>query len=151
MQAAAARLGVELIKQYPAREQVELKVKVQIPGSWFGGLTAAERAVKYWAQAAESADAHKFSKQGQRAAETCAALRFLCESDVSDQRTHVGFWIRLAEWNRYRNDTYKEDNEAELPFIRTAGEDAAAAAPAAAAPAASTKAVIFNEFAVVTN
>ena len=105
MQAAAARLGVELIKQYPAREQVELKVKVQIPGSWFGGLTAAERAVKYWAQAAESADAHKFSKQGQRAAETCAALRFFCESDVADQPTHAGFWIRLAEWNRYRNDT----------------------------------------------
>ena len=45
MQAAAARLGVEIIKQYPAREQVELKVKVQIPGSWFGGLTTAERAV----------------------------------------------------------------------------------------------------------
>ena len=37
MEAAAARLGMELIKQYPAKEQAELKVKVKIPGSWFGG------------------------------------------------------------------------------------------------------------------
>ena len=37
MEAAAARLGVQLIRQFPAKEQAELKVKVQIPGSWFGG------------------------------------------------------------------------------------------------------------------
>ena len=44
MEAAAARLGVQLIKQYPAKEQAELKVKVQIPGSWFGGsLTPEEK------------------------------------------------------------------------------------------------------------
>ena len=30
MEAAAARLGVQLIKQYPAKEQAELKVKVQL-------------------------------------------------------------------------------------------------------------------------
>ena len=47
MEAAAARLGVQLIKQYPAKEQAELKVKVQIPGSWFGGsLTPEERTAR---------------------------------------------------------------------------------------------------------
>ena len=30
MEAAAARLGVQLIRQFPAKEQAELKVKVQI-------------------------------------------------------------------------------------------------------------------------
>ena len=50
MEAAAARLGVQLIKQYPAKEQAELKVKVQIPGSWFGGsLTPEEKRELYWA------------------------------------------------------------------------------------------------------
>ena len=29
--------SVEIIKQYPGPEQVELKVIVNIPGSWFGG------------------------------------------------------------------------------------------------------------------
>ena len=47
MEAAAARLGMELIKQYPAKEQAELKVKVQMPGSWFGGqLTLEEKYTK---------------------------------------------------------------------------------------------------------
>ena len=53
MEAAAARLGVQLIKQFPAKEQAELKVKVQIPGSWFGGsLTPDEKRELYWVQAA---------------------------------------------------------------------------------------------------
>ena len=46
---AARRLGVELIKQYGAQEQAELKVRAQISGSWFGGqLTAEERRELYW-------------------------------------------------------------------------------------------------------
>lgn len=35
MEDAARRLGVALIKQYPAKEQADLKVRVKIPGSWF--------------------------------------------------------------------------------------------------------------------
>ena len=30
-------LGVDIIKQYDGQEQVNLKVEVEIPGSWFGG------------------------------------------------------------------------------------------------------------------
>ena len=67
MEAAAARLGVQLIKQYPAKEQAELKVKVQIPGSWFGGsLTPDEKRELYWAQANGSSEAHKFARSGGR-------------------------------------------------------------------------------------
>ena len=30
-------------KQYPAKEQAELRVRVKLPGSWFDNLTSAER------------------------------------------------------------------------------------------------------------
>ena len=44
-------LSTHLFKQYPGQEQVELKVKVDIPGSWFSGggegqLSASERRVR---------------------------------------------------------------------------------------------------------
>ena len=69
MEEAARRLGVQLIKQYGAQEhQAELKVRVQISGSWFGGqLTAEERRELYWAQAKGWSEAHKFPKQGRAA------------------------------------------------------------------------------------
>ena len=34
---ARAALGLQIIKQYPRPEQVELKVVADVPGSWFGG------------------------------------------------------------------------------------------------------------------
>ena len=41
MEEAAARLGVALIKQYPAREQVELKVRIGcVSKIWARGLAA---------------------------------------------------------------------------------------------------------------
>ena len=51
-------------------------------------------------------------------AQTCAAIRFVCESDVLDDPAHQGFWIPILEWNRYRHDTYKDNRQAELKFIR---------------------------------
>ena len=39
--------------QYPAREQAELRVRIKIPGSWFNGLSGAERSIKYEAEALE--------------------------------------------------------------------------------------------------
>ena len=97
MEAAAARLGVQLIKQYPAKEQAELKVKVQISGSWFGGsLTPEEKRELYWAQANDSSEAHKFPRSGGRREQTCAAIHFLCESDVVDNAAHGGFWLHSS-------------------------------------------------------
>lgn len=149
MEEGARRLGIELIHQYPAKEQAELKVRITIPGAWFGGaLTADERSVKYWAQAKGSAEAHSFKKQGSRKEQTCAAIQFLCESDVVDDPTHAGFWMALTDWNRYRHDTYKHNREAELVYIRSPD----AAAPAADAPAAAvapSKASIYSEYKLV--
>ena len=37
--------------------------------------------------------------------------------DVLEDPDHPGYWIRLDQWNRFRNDAYKNDRDAELPFI----------------------------------
>ena len=70
MVAAGGRMALlaYTIKQYPAKEQAELRVVVKMPGSWFGGqLTEAERAELYECQAYESFEAHEFPKKGARA------------------------------------------------------------------------------------
>jgi len=36
-------LGVEQIKQYPGPQQVELKVEVEVPGSWFSLMRRVRR------------------------------------------------------------------------------------------------------------
>ena len=114
--------GFELIKQYPGEEQVRLMVVVEIPGSWFGSggagsLNAGERAEKYQAQATEFAQVHEFKKAGARKATKEPAIRFLCISDAAEDANHPGFWITLAQWNRYRHETYKTRRDDELPFI----------------------------------
>ena len=67
--------------QYPAREQAELRVRIKIPGSWFNGLSGAERSIKYEAEAYDFVDAHVFKKNG-KAQPPCPAIKFLCEDDV---------------------------------------------------------------------
>ena len=141
---------MELIRKYPAKEQAELKVRVQVPGTWFGGtLTDAERRQLYWAQAKGSAEAHKFPKKGSRAAQTCPAIAFICESDVVDDPTHAGFMMPLDEWNRYRHETYKHDRNAEIPYIRTSGDKEAAAPAPSPAPEESKRAAIYQEYTLI--
>ena len=89
-----ADLGVETIVQYPGQQQVDLKVEIEVPGSWFGGtaagaLTAAERRDKYKAQAVEAAAVHEFP--GVRGAKKSkeAAIRFLCIDDARGESTRV--------------------------------------------------------------
>jgi len=139
-------LSAYTFKQYPAKEQAELRVRIKVPGSWFDNLTPAESAGKYEAEAYESVEAHKFKKSRRGPERTCAAIKFLCEADVFEDPRHAGFIMPLDQWNRYRNDTYKDDREAEVPYIRTP----AAAGPAAAAPAAAgavpSRPLIFSEF-----
>ena len=111
--------GFELIKQYPGEEQVRLKVVVEIPGSWFGSgvagsLTANERAEKYRAQAVEFAAVHEFKKAGAKKASKEPGIRFICIADAAEDANHPGFWINLAQWNRYRHETYKNRRDDEL-------------------------------------
>ena len=127
--------GFERIKQYPGEEQVRLSVIVNIPGGWFGGgdegsLTARERKDYYESQAAVFDPVHSFGKTRNKKASNEAAIRFLCISDASDDASHEGYWIPLAQWNRYRHDTYKDRRDDELPFI-VAPSDQAAAQPTA--------------------
>ena len=47
---------IEVVKQYPGQQQVDLSVEIEVPGNWFGGsLTSAEKREKYKAQAVEFA------------------------------------------------------------------------------------------------
>ena len=45
----------------------------------------------------------------------------MCEEDVFEDPKHAGFLMPLHEWNRYRNDTYKDDRDAELPSPAAVG------------------------------
>ena len=76
--------------QYPAREQAELRVRIKIPGSWFNGLSGAERSIKYEAEAYDFVDAHVFKKNG-KAQPPCPAIKFLWEDDVFEDPKHAGF------------------------------------------------------------
>ena len=109
-----------LFKQYPGQQQVDLACKINVPGSWFGGtsdgaLTAGERREKYIAVAVEYNEKHVFEAAARgRKAVVFPAIRFVCPSDAADDPDHHGFWMKLTDWNRYRNDTYKGDREAEV-------------------------------------
>ena len=56
---------VDVVKQYPGQEQVDLRVEIEVPGTWFGGtsqgcLTNAEKREKYKAQAVEFSELREF-------------------------------------------------------------------------------------------
>ena len=62
---AAMHRYVEVVKQYPGQQQVDLAVEIEVPGSWFGAgpmcaLNASERREKYTAQAVEYAEVREF-------------------------------------------------------------------------------------------
>ena len=141
-------MGFERIKQYAAKEQAELRVRIQVPGSWpgFHNLTAEERREPYTAEAFEHVAAHRFAKQGSRPAQTCEGIKFLCEADVIEDPQHAGFIMPLTDWNRYRHDTYKGDRDKELPYIRTPNQGEGAGAPPPAAAAEPERPPIYSEF-----
>ena len=78
--------STERIKQYPAMEQAELRVRVMLPGNMFPGLMPSEQREKYEAEANGYELAHTFPKKtGVRQRQiTCEGVRFLCVSDVME-------------------------------------------------------------------
>jgi hypothetical protein len=128
-QMAQSVIDVEIIKQYPGRQQVERKVKVQVPGKHFPSLTAAEQKQFFDGTAVEFCERHKFPQhnKGWGVAHTGPGIRFLCESDAIDDPDCKGFWTTVALWNRWRHATYKDDREAEKQYL----DELPAAAPEA--------------------
>jgi hypothetical protein len=116
------RMDSMTFKKYPGQQQVVLSVEIDVPGSWFtasalGGLTTAEKKEKYRAMCVEYEDRHVFEpedKKKRKPARVGAAVRFVCPADAADDADHPGFWIELDKWNRYRNDTYKDNRDAEV-------------------------------------
>ena len=83
---AAMHRYVEVVKQYPGQQQVDLAVEIEVPGSWFGAgadgaLGASERREKYTAQAVEFAPVHEFKKARAKATKE-PGIRFICLSDA---------------------------------------------------------------------
>ena len=104
-----------MIKQYAAKEQAELRVRVQVPGAWFGGLLPSERRQHYEAEAYDWKESHHFPKVPLgRAAQTCAAIKFLCESDVLEDPQHDGFIMPLSDWNQDEDEGEDEAGAAAL-------------------------------------
>ena len=88
---AAMHRYVEVVKQYPGPEQVDMRVEIEVPGSWFGAgpmgaLTDAERREKYTAQAVEYAEVREFpgACRGSRKTKE-QAIRFICAADAADE------------------------------------------------------------------
>ena len=107
---------LQLYKQYeyPGQQQVDLKVKILIPGSWFGqgaegSLTQAERREKYEAVAVEYNPKYILDppKRG-KPPQVVEAIRFVCPEDAGEDDQHEGYWIGLSRWNQYRRDTFKD-------------------------------------------
>ena len=84
---------VEYIHQYEAKEQAELRVRINVPGKWFPGLTPAEKKEDYEAEAIDWDPSHKFPKRGERKEMRCTAIKFLCKSDVFEDASHA---VRLC-------------------------------------------------------
>ena len=62
------------------------------------------------------------------------AIRFICQTDAQDDPSNDGYWMQLAQWNRYRHDTFKNRPSDELPYIRervVVVDEGVGAAPAA--------------------
>ena len=109
---------VEIIKQYPAEEQVKLSVCVQVPGRFFPGLQPGERKENYLATAVGSHEAMSFAaRPGFWPKQKCPAIKCIFAGDAAESETPPEFWLPLSLWNRYRHDTYKGDRDAELRFL----------------------------------
>ena len=72
-------------------------MRIKVLGNWFDNLTPTESAERYDAEAYESVDAHKFKKTRKGPERTCAAIKFMCESDVFDDPMHAGFIMPLDQ------------------------------------------------------
>jgi len=100
---------IEVVKQYPGQQQVDLAVEIEVPGSWFGvgpmgALTPTERREKYTAQAVEFSEVREFPGASRAARKTKEkAIRFICGANAADEPNSEGYWMKLSQWNRFRN------------------------------------------------
>ena len=105
-------------KRRPGPEQVALHVEINVPGRWFTGLNAQERRAFYRVTADDWEEKHVWEPQRSgRSAKVGEAMHFLCGEDAGEDALHSGYWMKKEEWDRYRNDTYKDTKEAETPFL----------------------------------
>ena len=110
---------VQPVKQHPGQQQVDRRVKVNVPGRHFPQLTSAEQKNEYEGEAVEYRERQRFERHSKAwgAAHTGPGLRFVCRSDAIEDPDTKGFWTTLFLWNRWRHDTFKDDRDAELLYL----------------------------------
>jgi len=114
---------IELVKQYPGQEQVDLTVEIEVPGSWFGvgsmgSLTTTERREKYNAQVVEYSQVREFPGASRGAHKTKEkTIRFICLADEADKPNSDGYWMNCIS----AKDPYTSAQEpyisAKQPYI----------------------------------
>ncbi|KAK3247750.1 hypothetical protein CYMTET_42759 [Cymbomonas tetramitiformis] len=107
------------IKQYPGKQQVDLSVEIDVPGTWFNKMSPAEKRKQFKCVAVEF-DALKPFAGGNPARNHHPAIRFQVLSDVEEDPNHEGYWIKLVTWNRFRHNTFKDDRASEARYILSA-------------------------------
>ena len=110
------------IKQYAGQKQVTQAVRVQVPGKHFTGLSASEQKLDYWVSAMEFRERHAFERnlKAWGSAHTGPGIRFVSEDDAVDEPDHHGFWTTLSLWNKWRDQTYRDNRDAELLYLAMA-------------------------------
>ena len=99
------------IKQYPGQLQVNRAVRVKAPGKFFNNLTAAERARDYLVGAVEYRERYAFERHPKAwgGAHTGPGIQFTAEGDAVEDANNKGFWTTLSLWNRWRHETYQNN------------------------------------------
>jgi len=107
------------IRQYPGQSQVTRGVRVKAPGTHWTGLTRTEQQVHYWVCAMEFRERHAFQSHAKAwgQAHTGPGMRFVSEDDAIEDPDNRGSWTTLSLWNKWRDQTYRDDRDAELQYM----------------------------------
>ena len=94
-------------------------VRVKVPGKHFTGLSQAEQKVDYWVSATEVCERHAFVSHAKAwgQAHTSPRILFVSEDNTINDQDHQGFWMTLSLWNKWRDQTYRNDRDAELKYL----------------------------------
>jgi hypothetical protein len=89
---------IEVVKQYPGQQQVDLSVEIEVPGNWFGGsLAITEKLEKYKTQAVEYAEVREFPGPHKQSKKTKdPAILFICIADAQEDPNSLPFILGLA-------------------------------------------------------
>ena len=94
-----------LIRQYPGQSQVTRGVRVKAPGTHWTGLTRTEQQVHYWPGVCHGVSRAPCLSESREGLGTGA------------YRSRDRSWTTLSLWNKWCDQTYRDDRDAELQYM----------------------------------